>query len=314
MYMMAGQDGAGKHNDTQYAPINTDGSLGIWSTTASFTGIRDVTQGFAANGYLYIMGGYADAGTSYNDVQYAKLNSNGAIASDSGCGTSWCFTNYMQGAVRAWGGAFYYGGNVCYVGGDNNVSGADNVVQCAPVNSNGTLGIFQQTTAFATNVHNNKCTAYDGFAYCQGQFGLPNYAWYAPISSIPRKATYSRLFDLDTNVLPTKLLANGSLSSTNSKIQVNHKMVATGSTTFGSATLTDSYILDSLITLAASERQYIQVSITLDDSGSAVFPDSSVTQTTITDLLLYYRPAPAKRLRGGKTFTGEQNRGLDAQP
>ena len=58
-------------NDVQYATIKTDGSVGEWNTTTSFTTARDAHASVAYNGYLYLVGGFG--ATNLNDVQFTPL-------------------------------------------------------------------------------------------------------------------------------------------------------------------------------------------------------------------------------------------------
>jgi hypothetical protein len=313
IYAIGGDSGGA--NTVEYTHINADGTLDAWTTTTSINTGRAGLSAIAHNGYLYAMGGCTNIGseancsaTIKNDVQFAKLNSNGSLASDSGCGAVWCFAPNSSGRnefglVAAHGYMYAFRPGV----------GAA-IAERAAILSNGNLGIWERTTV---NASPRPAAIYaKGSIYLVAGGGISIATnERANLQSISRRGTYSRMFDMDTDVLPTKFLANGSLNSdTKSIVRLDYKLTPTGSSTFGSATTTESYSLDSLISLVASERRYAQATLTLDDGASSIFPDSATTPTTISDLMLFYRPAPAKRLRGGKTFTGEKERGLDAQP
>lgn len=67
IYVVGGSNGSNL-TDVQYAPINTNGSIGAWQTTTSISG-----SGYAAvayNGYLYSVG---------SSVQYAPINADGTL-------------------------------------------------------------------------------------------------------------------------------------------------------------------------------------------------------------------------------------------
>ncbi len=65
-------------NDVQYAKINSDGTVGAWTATNSFTTPRSGHTSVAYNGYLYVIGGYD--GSTYNDVPYAQINADALCA------------------------------------------------------------------------------------------------------------------------------------------------------------------------------------------------------------------------------------------
>ncbi|OYW86535.1 hypothetical protein B7Z17_00150, partial [Candidatus Saccharibacteria bacterium 32-49-10] len=68
-------------NDVQYAPINADGSLGVWTTDTSsyFNKPRRFHSMAAANGFLYILGG--TNATYLSDLQYTSINADGSLGS-----------------------------------------------------------------------------------------------------------------------------------------------------------------------------------------------------------------------------------------
>jgi len=65
----------------QFAPVNSNGTVGAWSATTSFSTGRYGHTSVAYNGYLYVIGGYN--GTALNDVQFAALTGPAARAAYS---------------------------------------------------------------------------------------------------------------------------------------------------------------------------------------------------------------------------------------
>lgn len=68
----------------------------------------------------------------------------------------------------------------------------------------------------------------------------------------------------------------------------------------------------SACTGAYGNARYVWLDITLDDSTTAVFPDSSLA--SLTDITVDYsptRPSPDQRLRGGKTLVNGNLSPLD---
>lgn len=140
LYVLGGtQGGAGLTNTVLYAPINADGSLGLWNTTASFSWPRLQHTAVAANGYMYIIAGDSTGtGAAHSDVQYAPINPNGTLG-------GWTFTTdlpfprFCQTSV-VWNGRVYVLGGATEGG---LPGGLLNDVISAVVNPDGTLGSWQ---------------------------------------------------------------------------------------------------------------------------------------------------------------------------
>ena len=71
-----GGTGNSYYNDVQYAPINSDGTIGTWQSTTPFTQARNSHTSVVHDGYIYVIGGFYSDGSTYyfNDVQYAPIN------------------------------------------------------------------------------------------------------------------------------------------------------------------------------------------------------------------------------------------------
>ena len=76
VYVVGGYDGTSTTNIVQYAQLNSNGTVGTWSTSTNNIPISTLYSGVTVsnNGYVYVMGG-----TSNDDVFYAQLNSNGTV-------------------------------------------------------------------------------------------------------------------------------------------------------------------------------------------------------------------------------------------
>ncbi len=70
-------------NTVEYAPIQSDGSLGAWISTTAFPTARRDHGMLINNGYVYVFGGCTGAaepcGTFLGDTQYAVINADGTI-------------------------------------------------------------------------------------------------------------------------------------------------------------------------------------------------------------------------------------------
>ena len=159
LYVLGGYSGSAMLNDTQYAPINADGSVGTWTTnTATFTTARDNFASAEYNGYIYIMGGYT--GSAFlSDIQYARLNANGSI-------TSWQTNSTSLPTVNNQFAGFAYNGYLYEMGGYG--TGYYATVYAAPINADGTIGNLVATTSFTTARQDLSAIGYNGYIYIMG--------------------------------------------------------------------------------------------------------------------------------------------------
>lgn len=313
----------GHASDVQYALIcttanigtagcATPGTLGTWNISAlpSFDVGRYAHSSVAANGYLYVLAGCTigagagacNAAGATKDVQYAPINSNGTIG-------AWNKTTLIDQLVstRTYQAAEVYGGYLYLI--------LDGNVAYAPLLSNGNLGSWTKTTIYSgTGRVAAGVKAHNGYLYMTGGSTSAPQAdtQYVGLKSVPRKGTYSRIFDLGGEATATNLLYRG-VSNPGARTSVSYKSASNTGGVFGSSTAVN-VSSNILATLAATEQRYRQLTFIIDDSDNSVFPDSLGTASTLEDIELYFNAASAQRLRGGKSFTTEQARPLNARP
>ena len=69
LYVVGGHDvGGAKTAATGYAPLNADGSVGVWSSGPSLGAVEGPNNVFSVNGYIYVLGGEGSVGL--NTAQY----------------------------------------------------------------------------------------------------------------------------------------------------------------------------------------------------------------------------------------------------
>ena len=79
LYAAGGLDaGFSATTGVEYAPINSDGTIGSWTATTNFPGYRQGQSMVMNNGYMYVTAGSLGS-TRFNDVQYAPINENGTL-------------------------------------------------------------------------------------------------------------------------------------------------------------------------------------------------------------------------------------------
>lgn len=81
VYVIGGYDGGSDHRTVWFAPIQGDGSLGLWETTTSMPAVRRCHGASAHNGYLYVTGGFTMGAipTAHDDVWFAEIQADGSI-------------------------------------------------------------------------------------------------------------------------------------------------------------------------------------------------------------------------------------------
>ena len=201
VYEIGGYTGSGITATVDYAPINSNGTLGSWTATTSLPTATRLATSVAYNGYVYEIGGSA-AGTPAT-VDYAPINSNGTLG-------SWSATTSLPTATYA-ATSVAYNGYVYEIGGYT--SAATATVDYAPINANGTLGSWSATTSLPTATYYATSVAYNGYVYeIGGYYGSSDFATvdYAPINSNGTLGSWTATTSLPTATrLATSVAYNG---------------------------------------------------------------------------------------------------------
>src|SRR6185503_19360332 len=113
------------YSDVQYATINSDGSLGSFTATRSFTTGRYGFGMTTYNGYLYVYGGSASGNAYLSDSQYVPITGNGALG-------TWR-TSASFSAGRNSGGSAAYNGYIYMTGGTASGATLPNTVLYAQI-------------------------------------------------------------------------------------------------------------------------------------------------------------------------------------
>lgn len=279
-----------------------DGSIGdaSWTYSTSLPGPLRDSDGFAANGYIYLVGGRTAATTCMPNTLVTPVSANTAINSldtngmaddnsPTGIG-EWYETNQRYSGDR-------YGSGVAYANGKAYVMGGG----CSALVTTSTPDqwLYQST-----------------------------------LYSQPQIAKYSRMIDTDTDVYATTWLANGvdnstgaqwslSYRSMNNPLQTDTSKACGGTVMTGWGTQVDmgsitlgrpgAYVIKNNSGTTISCARYFYLSLTVDVSQSFGYPEDVSRGPTISDLSLFYTSDASKRMLHGKTFTGGLQQPLDAQ-
>ena len=160
IYEIGGCAGAGTCSLTTnvyFASIN-NGGPGTWQTYSSSTNLLADTADATSvtyDGFIYEIGGY-NGSTDVATVDYAALNSDGTVG-------SWTSTTSMPETVNQ-ATSIAYNGYVYEIGGYNGTTAVSNIYY-APINSDGTLGAWTETTSLPTAVYGATSVEYNGYIY-----------------------------------------------------------------------------------------------------------------------------------------------------
>ena len=156
----------------EYAPINSNGTLGSWSATTSLPQTTYSAASVVYNGYVYEIGGYTGIAIVAT-VEYAPINSNGTVGSWSATTSLPISTFYAASMV--------YNGYLYEIGGELTTT-----VEYALINSNGTIGSWTATTSLPIATYNATSEVYNGYVYEIGGYtgtSVVATVEYAPINS-----------------------------------------------------------------------------------------------------------------------------------
>jgi hypothetical protein len=109
LYSFGGYDGTNYLLDSQFTQINSDGSVDAWTFTTPLPNVTRQAEGFAANGYMYVVGGRSADNTCDSNTYVAPISANTTIATGNnptGVG-EWNETNVRYKGDR-------YGNSVAY--------------------------------------------------------------------------------------------------------------------------------------------------------------------------------------------------------
>jgi hypothetical protein len=128
LYVFGGYDGTNYLSDSQYAHIitstdTTDGTADSWTYTTSLPSPLSQGEGFAANGYVYLVGGRSSSTSCDSVTLVAPISANTAINKDDNTGNlptgigEWYETNQRYTGSRYGAAVSYYDGKTYVLGG-----------------------------------------------------------------------------------------------------------------------------------------------------------------------------------------------------
>ena len=222
-------------------------------------------------------------------VASAQIQSNGTLANWVHAGNLPIETGYLELAS--------INGYVYSLGGIDNAGGWLTSVNRAGILAGGKLGVFTQVSGFATArghfqtpTHNNRLYAVGGYRF--------DAIYYDEVlvtspQSIPRTGSFTRRYDFDAGVKPTKLITRGTKQDGAVVSITQQSNAACGATAYDNTqTISDTdyngaNAQNINIGTTRSLARCMTIRYTIDDTMSAVFPDEG-NESTITDFDLYF--------------------------
>lgn len=253
-----------------------DGSVGNWTFTTSLPRYVSNAEGFAANGFLYIVGGRSAVSTCTNNTYVTSISANTTIETGNNpTGISeWSKTNVEFAGDR-------YGAAVAYNEGKIYVSGG---------------GCGSELTS---NQH------YYGTLKAQPQ--IARYSYYIDADSNVFPNAWL-LNGLDNNI--------GARWQFNYRSSTNATNAWGVDTNFGDVTLgnVEDYIPYDATGTDTNFARYFYLTVSVDASQTYGYPDDVSRGPTVDDMTIFFVSDPNKRLRHGKTFIQGIEQPLDTPP
>ena len=145
----------------EYAPINNDGTLGLWSSVSSLNARRANVSVSVYNDYIYAVGG-GNGAYEYSSVEYANINADGSLG-------LWTYTTSLNTGRSATDVAVY-NGYIYAIAGQNSTGGLRflNSTEVSQINTDGTLGLWSYGSSLNTGRSYLGVGTYNGYLYAVG--------------------------------------------------------------------------------------------------------------------------------------------------
>lgn len=284
LYIFGGFDGINYLSDSQYSQINSsNGQISSWHFSTSLPGPLSQADGFAANGYIYLMGGRSNSTSCDPTTLVAPISANTTIASGNnptGIG-AWYETNQRYVGDRYGASAVYNDGKAYILGGacGNTLTYANPTIQQTTLLSQPQVAKYSIMIDTDSDVFPNQWLL-------NGVDNAIGAKW---------KLKYRSMTNTTTSCTASPMSTWGS------------------ETVFGDVTLGMPGVYTPRDSSGATTNcaRYYYFNVTVDSSQAFGYPDDVTRGPTITDLTLQFTADPSKRLMHGRTFTGGLQQPID---
>jgi N-acetylneuraminic acid mutarotase len=176
VYLLGGHGNSIIVSTVYTAPINTDGTLGTWTTGTSLPGALAYPQAVVTKNRVYLLGGF-DGSSIVSTVYTAPINTDGTLGTWTTGGSLPGNLGYSQAVVI---------GNRVYLLGGYNGSSIVSTVYTAPINTDGTLGTWTTGTSLPDALSYPQAVVTKNRVYLlggQGSSSIVSTVYTAPINT-----------------------------------------------------------------------------------------------------------------------------------
>jgi len=284
LYIFGGYDGTNYLSDSQYSQINsTTGNAGSWTYSTSMPGTLADADGFAANGYIYLLGGRSTSTTCDPITLVAPVSANTTNASGNnptGVG-EWYETNQRYTGSRYGAATAYYEGKAYVLGG----ACGSTLTYASPVTQQ-TVLLSQPMVAKYSIMIDTDSDVFPSYWLLNGVDNSIGARWQLKYRSMTNTTTSCTTPAMTTWGQETNF-GNVTLGLPGTYTPLN-----------GSGTNTNC-------------ARFYYFNVTVDSSQAFGYPDDVSRGPTIADLTLQFTADPSKRLMHGRTFTGGLQQPID---
>jgi hypothetical protein len=299
LYVIGGQDGVTNALSTVYfAKLNSDGSVGTWSTTNSMPGPRYFGNGVVANGYIYYVGGKDLADASQSQVYYGQVNpSTGAVTWNTDTTHAFPTTIVEENTLVSNGYMYLIGGGV---------ASPQTAVYYTKLKSDGTLGGWTQSSnALPAGRQSSQVVTANGYLYELGGFNVTaqSTVYYTSTARLQVGANLDLVGGLAQDLVDTGDIG---ASNTGGSLTAGDGTFAGALSVRGMATIAGAAAVDG-VTMASggltvgggfSTTDTTQANFNLD--SRITFAETAGTcSATVNGGALYYNSAQAGATQGG---------------
>lgn len=151
----------GSSLEVNYAHINSDGSLGEWSSTTQLPNAVYNSATVVYNGYIYEVGGAPNGGNGSSTTVYvAPINNDGTIG-------EWSTTSALPQQLAGHS-ALVNDGFIYAIAGHDTTGGFSNKIYYAPINNDGTIGSWSIGATLPDYSFEGTSVVYDDRIYLLG--------------------------------------------------------------------------------------------------------------------------------------------------
>jgi len=282
LYVIGGFDGTNYLSDVQYSQLSTStGLAGSWTYSTNLPSAVAYGDGFAANGYMYVLGGSGATTACRPITLVAPISANTTIVSGNnptGVG-EWYETNQRYTGDRYGATAVYNDGKAYVLGGGCGAT----LTYASPATQQTTL-LSQPQVAKYSIMFDTDSDVFPSKWLLNGVDNSIGAAWQLKYRSM-------------TNPLitaPAQMCTSPAMTTWGQETTISSVTLGTPGT----------YTPKNSSGTNTNCARYYYLSVSIDSSRTYGYPEDVTRGPTITDLTLELTADPAKRLMHGRTFTG----------